>query len=1167
MLNLSSPRRGTRFGLRALVTAFVLLLSAIALAQTTVSTGSIVGTVIDPSGAVLSGAKVTITHTATGQVISLTTNSSGAFSSGALNPGEYRAQASAKGFSTVSQVITVQVNSTASFNPKLQVGRESEVIEVQATAAQVNTEQAEVQGVITSGQIESLPVNGRNFLDLAQLEPGVQIQDGANFDPTKVGYSSISFGSRFGRTARINVDGVDISDETVGTTTEDIPASSIEEFSLAQSSLDLSNDLTSSGAVNVTTKSGTNTYHGEAFGYYRDSTVGAAGLPSPSASITSPYQRNQEGANFGGPVMKDKLFFFLDGERTLQHLGAPVLEGEPFQAYSGTFPAPFKEEELTGRADYSLTKTARMFYRYNYFQNKVYATYFPSSFQVYQNKDYTRDSVVGLDFSTGSFTHTIRFSYLKFQNEIQDATRGSGLPFADYPVSINIGSFTVGPNLLAPQSTPQSDHQLKYDGSKILGKHIIRFGVGWNHIHGGGFASFFKIDPQVYGDSATSSDPTLDTMAEVVIGNGQGFSTTNSAFGFPAGGLGPDNRLSLYFGDAWKIRKNLTVAAGLRWERDTGRTDSDLGAIPELNAAFPGYGNPVKAPNKNFAPQLGMIWDPKGNGRTSVRAGIGLYYENVIFNNVLFDRPLREKTGAFLQDPAACYSGAAQPVSVPSGTITVDSVEGLDPATGKSYCAETIGQAANALAAFQTAYQADIPFSLTAANPGYIGTLLADGLDEGANMFAPNYKSPRSVQINLGIQHEIRHGLIFSADYLRNVETHALLGIDLNRTGAARYFSLSGAQAAIAATETACGHPGDLSGTIADCSVINGPGAGATISNFAGNGMGSPGDIGESCEAAFGYPCAFGGLNPNYGQMSMLEPISRSVFNALQMTLKQNVANPIRGVKSSNFEISYQLARFVNPLAAQGDYAPSNPVASNDQDFVLAAGDNDHPLRYMGPSLLDRTHQVSFGGSFEVPYGFHFGIIAHFYSPLSSPAIVGDTGTGGQIFQTDFTGSGVWSDPLPGTKNGTFMRSYGLNGLNAAINNYNTTVAGQPTPAGQVLVANNLFTAAQLATIGAVAPTLSTAPTNQLLFPWLKAFDFNASWVYHIGERFTLEPRVSIYNVFNFANFNLPPGVMTGWLNEGSGSINSAPKGSASANTFRVGAGTGVFGLGAPRTM
>src|SRR6202034_4182710 len=121
---------------------------------------------------------------------------------------------------------------------------------------------------------------------LAQLEPGVQIQDGSNFDPTKVGYSSVSFGGRFGRTARINVDGVDISDETVGTTTEDIPASSIQEFSLAQASLDLSNDLTSSGAVNVTPKSVTTSFHGEAYGAFRDSPVGAASLPSPIDPVT-----------------------------------------------------------------------------------------------------------------------------------------------------------------------------------------------------------------------------------------------------------------------------------------------------------------------------------------------------------------------------------------------------------------------------------------------------------------------------------------------------------------------------------------------------------------------------------------------------------------------------------------------------------------------------------------------------------------------------------------------------------------------------------------------------------------------------------------------------------------------------------------------------------------
>ena len=1171
MSNFNSSRM--RFSQLALVTvSALLLLSSVAFAQTTVSNGSIAGTVTDATGAVVANAKVTITGP-TGQTVHANTGGSGSYSSGGLIPGVYTARVEAKGFKTAQLSLNVLVDNTANGSVKLEIGSESTVVEVQASAVQVNTEQATVQGVLTATQIETLPVNGRNFLDLAQLEPGVQIQDGTNFDPTKVGYSSISFGSRFGRTARINVDGVDISDETVGTTTEDIPASSIQEFSLAQSSLDLSNDLTSSGAVNVTTKSGSNGYHGEAFGFYRDSAVGAAHLPTPPG-LSSPYQRNQEGGNFGGAFIKDKLFFFLDGERTLQHLAAPVLESAPLQAYSGTFPAPFREGELMGRVDYALTKTARLFYRYNYFQNKVYATFYPSSFQVYQNKDYTRNHVVGLDFSTGSFTHTIRFSYLKFQNEILDATRGSGLPFDDYPVSINIGSFTVGPNLLAPQSTPQSDHQLKYDGSKIIGKHIIRFGFGWNHIQGGGFASFFKIDPQVYGNTPfTLSDPTADTMAVAQVGNGQGFSTTAPALGFPAGGLGPDNRISLYIGDAWKVRRNLTVAAGLRWERDTGRTDSDLGAIPALNAAFPGYGNPVQQPNKNFAPQLGIAWDPQGNGKTSIRAGIGLYYENVIFNNVLFDRPLRLPTGAFLQYPYACYSGVAQPIAVPktatnpTGIITVDSVEGTDPTSPNgSYCGDTIGNSANAIAAFQSTYQADTPFSLTAANPSYIGTALSEGLNEGAAMFAPNYHSPRSVQINFGIQREIRHGLIFSADFLRNVETHAPLGIDINHTGSTKYFNLAGAQQAIAATEAACGHPGNLAGTIADCSVINGAGHGATISNFAGNGLGTPLDTGAASLCPTG-GCAFGGINPQYGQMVMLEPISRSVFNALQMKLAQNVKNPIRGVKSSNFQISYQLARFVNPLAAPGDYAPSNPVASNDQDFVLQAADNDHPLKYMGPSLLDRTHQISFGGSFEVPYGFHLGIMAHFYSPLASPAIVGDTGTGGQIFQTDFTGSGVWSDPLPGTKNGSFMRDFGVSGMNAAINNYNTTVGGQPTPAGQVLVANGLFTPTQLTAIGAVAPTLLPAQAGQMTFPWLRAFDFKASWIYRIHERFTLEPSVNMYNIFNFSNFVLPPGVPTGWLNEGSGSINSVVAGSASAQTFRVGAGTGVFGLGAPRVI
>ena len=240
------------------LTTILVLLSAGMMAQTTISTGSIVGTVTDPTGAVVGGARVVITNIQTGQVLDLSTNPSGAYNSGALPPGEYRVQVSSRGFSITAATVTVQVGNTTAANVKLQVGQESQTVEVAATAAIVNTEQPTVQGVLTSQQIENLPINGRNFLDLAQLEPGVQIQDGGTFDPTKNGFSSVSFGGRYGRTARIELDGIDISDETVGTTTQNISAGAIDEFQLSQSMLDLSTELTSSGSVNVVTRSGTN---------------------------------------------------------------------------------------------------------------------------------------------------------------------------------------------------------------------------------------------------------------------------------------------------------------------------------------------------------------------------------------------------------------------------------------------------------------------------------------------------------------------------------------------------------------------------------------------------------------------------------------------------------------------------------------------------------------------------------------------------------------------------------------------------------------------------------------------------------------------------------------------------------------------------------------------
>ncbi len=1192
---LSWLRRQTVVCLASLMSLLLLWISPLN-SQTTVGTGSIIGTVTDSSGAVVGGASVTITNAATNLVIKLTTNSSGAYTSGALTSGDYRVQVSAKGFSTASLVVHVLVGNTAAFNANLQVGQESQVIEVQAGGVEVNTEQATVQGVLTRQQIETLPLNGRNFLDLAQLEPGVQIQDGTNFDPTKVGYSSISFGGRFGRSARIEVDGVDVSDETVGTTTQDIPASAIAEFQISQSKLDLSNDLTSSGAVNVTTQSGTNTYHGQAFGSFRDHGAVAAALPTPPGLSNPAYQRNQYGAALGGRIIRDKLFFFADGERTLNNLQSPVSLPAPFASDSGFFNAPFRETELLGKLDYQLGQSAKLFYRYTYFANLADATYFASSYQVYSNKDNSRSHVIGLDFNTGSFTHSIRFEYLKFQNQIQNGDQGQ--PFSSSGLTVFNGPFAGGPNYLAPQSTPQSDHEYKYDGSKPLHNHLVRFGATFNHIQGGGFAAFFSLAPLVVSDptlldancaavspacpagpdGTTASNPLNYDVAAITIGNGIGYATSQKAFGFPAGGLGPDNRIAFYLGDSWKIKPNLNIEVGLRYVRDTGRNDADLPGIPTLNnvvSDFPNLGARIRQPNLNFAPQIGIAWDPTRTGKTVLRAGAGLYYENTIWNNVLFDRPTREATGAFLQTPGLCngVGTPAAPIPVPGGSIPVP-----DGVCGNNGAPISIASAAaNILNIFHT-YQSAYPFSPTLANGGYIGSLLSNGLGIGSQpvplTFAPDFQAPRSFQMNIGLQRELHRGTVLSVDYVRNVETRSLLGVDVNHTGDTRYFNMAGAQAAIAQTITDCG-ASSLAGALAPggCPNLEAANLGAQMSDFAARGLTASYELGVGGTTVTGQPgsggcpaagCAFAGLNPAAANLNFLLPIGRSVYNALDFKLVQNVTNPLRGIKAANLQVAYALSKFVNPGGANPNPQPANYQQYGDQDFVIGAADNANPMRYMGPSTLDRRHQLSFGGSFDLPWGFQTGIIGHFYSPLSTPLVVPNSGLGdGEIFRTDFTGDGTIQDLVPGTKNGAFMRGVSPGGLGKVISNYNQNTAGQPTPAGQVLISNGLFTVSQLQAMGAVAPSLPAPVSGAVGLAWLKDVDMSLRWKYRIKETVTIEPGIGFFNIFNFANFDLPPNVLSPYLTGAPGNIGGTTY--AGTQNVRVGAGTGVYGLGAPR--
>jgi hypothetical protein len=1210
MSNFNSPLRfAVRFGLLGLATA--LLLSSTMLAQTTISTGSIVGTVTDPQGAVVTGAKVTITDQATGQVIRTSTTSAGAYASGSLIPSRYVVRVEAQGFRTTEETIAVEVAVTASGNFKLQLGEAGQVVEVQATELQVNTEQATVQGIINTEQIENLPVNGRNFLDLAQLEPGVQIQDGGNFDPTKKGFSSISFGGRFGRTARIEIDGVDTSDETVGTTTQDIPQGAIQEFAIGESMLDLSTELTSSGSVNVVTKSGTNAYHGQGYYAFRDQSLDS-NLPGASDTY---FQRNQYGGNFGGALIKNKLFFFVDAERTQQAFDQPVLAGPPFQSDSGAFLAPFREIEGIGKLDYQIGKNYHLFYRFSYDQNKDTSAFEAIAFQPLDNMTHTRDHVIGLDFTTGGFTHSVRLGYMKFFNHIATGTNAT-TPFnPTSPIELAIGPdftclnvsgvspdvFCSGQGFLAPQTTPQSDHQVKYDGSRAFGNHILRYGGGFNHIQGGGFAGFLADGPAV-NDSAT--DCTLSNGAYnsavcgtlpggaanalnyranfVLLGNAAGYSTEKPSFGFPFGGLGPDNRISLYVGDSWKVRPNLTLTYGLRYVRDTGRTDSDLAPIPQLaafnNQFYSGLQDRVNNPNKNFAPQFGFAWDPAKNGKTVLRGGIGLFYENSIWNNVLFDRPARLQTGDFLGFQAACAGGSPQTFTLP-GTST-----SITP----TFCNQPIGQVQAQIAALQTQYQAASQAVGSGPNPGFVGDTLTDSGPggSGTNLFAPDYRSPRSVQINFGIQRELRRGTVFTADYLRNISTHTLLIVETNHVGDSRFLNMTAATNAIVQTLADCG-AATIDAAIASCPGIHGagPNNGATIVDFAshpvptGSPAGTPSfGLDSGNELCGGGPCsnaAFGGVNSGAtGDNQMLFPIGRSVYNGLQTSLKQDVRNPFKGVHYVNLQVSYALSKYVSQ--------------AQDGDFVNSAWNYANPGQYIGPNGLDRTHQISFGGTMELPEHFRASVIGHFYSALPTTLTLAPTGNAGGIFVTavngDGTGDGYLANGsngalgsiLPGTNLGSYGRGVNGSNINNVISNYNNNFAGKPTPTGQALINANLFTQNELTELGAVMPVVNAAPPNEANNTWLRDLDLSLNWTYKVKERLELQPQISFFNVPNFSNFDAPKNTLSGVLSLAgqtglpaqspvAGTVNGTS--GAQPNSLRVGLGSGVFGLGSPRVM
>ncbi|MEO6801830.1 MAG: carboxypeptidase regulatory-like domain-containing protein, partial [Granulicella sp.] len=940
-----------------------------------VNGGSIQGTITDGTGAVVPGASVTVAGSDTGSTKTLTTDNAGFYSLGPLNPGQYSVTVSATGFQKLEVKTVIRTGTATSGNFKMTIGESSQTIEVTAGAVQVNTDQAGVSDVITKEQIDSLPVNGRNFLDLAQIEPGVILQSGESFDPTKAGYSAISTSGVSGRTTRILLDGQDITDETVGTTIFNVSQGAIGDFQLNRSTQDVSGDVTSTGLVLVSTNSGTNRFHGQAFYNFQDH---RALFARTAKGLDTPFQRNQFGGSVGGPIIKDKLFFFGNAERIKQESPLAITLARTFASIAAKYPsipAPFRETYSTVRLDYNGPLGGHYFVRANYDVNSA-SSNFNFGYMLYHNRDNTPGLAGGADFASGHFTHSFRGSYEKFHNLLVDGATGNSSVYNPIPsLSIRLVSAGLwsGPNYEGPQNTYQSDKQARYDGSWTKSTHLIRYGYSINRILGGGFAKFFGAAPRVSLTTATllpTCDPTAPCAADpingyfpsgVTLGNGQGFSTENTGFNLPGGGT-TDWREGAYVSDNWKVTPSFTLTAGLRWSVDTGRANQDLatplcsdvvstlpincsGNQPLFDQFQAGLGKKVHQPYGNFGPQIGFALSP-GDHKTVIRGGFGIYYENDVFNNTTNARAEVIKKGLFFGSAAIC--GSKKSFNLPDGTV-VSSDGGVSIAT---LCSEPLSQSGSHFANLQNQFQAATKAAGAALNGTYVGNTLK--LDNGT--YAAPYRTPYSEQWNFGVQREIYKGTVLEADYVHNSTIKIAQQIDVNHNGAARFLNTAAATNAINATAVGMGCASATSSASIDCVIRKG----GSIVDFAGNGLDSGNNFlgsnpasGKGLTPATG--AAFAGANPQLGEGLFLLPVGRSGYDALQVVLRQQKAHPAPGIVSSNLQIAYSLSQAVssaNPATNAGN------SGVGDQFFSSPSYDYDSPTTSIGRSGLDHTHEL-----------------------------------------------------------------------------------------------------------------------------------------------------------------------------------------------------------------
>jgi hypothetical protein len=763
-------RAAMKRALRGLALVMVSALSATVWPQN--PNGALRGTVQDASGARVAAAMIEVRLSGSSQERRVAADQRGEFRIEDLLPGSYLVAVTAQGFAEATADINVAVSTVRDIAVTLKPESVRETVNVPGnsssiTAQTLDTASAVHGGVVGSQDLETLPLPARSFANIAYLVPGTEPVEPS--DPTKARITAVSTGGSSGLNNELSVDGAENSDDWIGGFLQNFSPDGIQEFAVRTSNEDADTGWTTAGSVVITTKHGTDQWHGDGAFYERAAALNARfPIENPAQTCTSgvcvnnpkqPFSRQNYIGTLGGPIARDKVWFFTSFENVhenasiayspasvtqfdaLSQLAAEgLISGVPSISVPPNVPIPFRDYDSSVRFDWDQSPRSQWFLRTSQdgFLTRnalVEQGTLPSTGLTTHNNYWNVSLSNAYTFSPAWVGNLVVAASLLHLTQTRNSDLGFALAFPFSSTALTISGFeTFGDNQFAtpitlfPDLRNQDKYQFRYDLTHLVGSHTLRFGIDFIHepVLSGAFAAtaetlaqyannpaYYVQNPGVFGTFSpqcvnfTASDGSTCTYTPA--GNGT-FSQNVQ-------------RLAFYGEDSWHVSRRLTANYGLRYQttfglfEGEGRTQQDNNAYITLQALQIPIAPTIPSDyRRQIAPRLGLTYLLGGGESTVLRAGFGLYYDDLAQNG---------------------WATAFQ------------SINSANAVTGT--CSLTGGPGTYAL-----------------AGPG----CLQGGAGSTGNLLGSNYKTPYAIHITGGVQHAFNQHWLASADYTHEQGNH-----------------------------------------------------------------------------------------------------------------------------------------------------------------------------------------------------------------------------------------------------------------------------------------------------------------------------------------------------------------------------------------------------------